>query len=78
MTVQTLAAWPKVKERAIPAIEPLYIGFASAGAALDHRAQAGGWIFVSNDSAGAVWFAPQFTAGAVMRHHAAKGSGRLI
>lgn len=63
---------------AIPEQAPLYIGFASATAALAHREGAGGWVYVPNDSAGAVWFDPQFTASAVMRHHAAKGSGRLI
>lgn len=72
----TLAAWHKRK--AIPEIEPLYIGFASAGAALEHRAQKGGWLFVSDASAGAVWFDPQFTPSAIFRHPAAKGSGRLI
>ena len=56
----------------------LYIGFASASAAIAHRQGAGGWIFVPDSAAGAVWFDLQFTAGAVMRHHAAKGSGRLI
>lgn len=64
--------------RAIPEQMPLYIGFASATAALAHREGAGGWVFVPENAAGAVWFDLQFTAGAVMRHHAAKGSGRLL
>lgn len=63
---------------AIPEQAPLYIGFASATAALAHREGAGGWVYVPNDSAGAVWFDRQFTASNVMRHYAAKGSGRLL
>lgn len=39
-------------QKAIPEQAPLYIGFATAGAALDHRANVGGWIFVSDDAAG--------------------------
>ena len=62
----------------IAAIEPEFIGFASAQAAIDHREGAGGWIFIPDNAAGAVWFSLNFTAGAVMRHHAAKGSGQLI
>ena len=63
----------------VAAIEPEFIGFVSAQAAIDHRREgAGGWIFIPDNAAGAVWFSLNFTAGAVMRHHAAKGSGRLI
>ena len=62
----------------IPEIKPLFIGFASATAALMHRSNAGGWVYVPNDNAGAVWFDPQFTASAVLSHHAAKGSGKLF
>lgn len=69
----------KIYERAIPEQSPLYIGFASAAAAMAYKQGAGGWIFVPDNAAGAVWFdAAYFTAGAVMRHPAAKGSGRLI
>ena len=62
----------------IAAIEPEFIGFASAQAAIDHREGVGGWVFISDNAAGAVWFSLNFTAGAVLRHYAAKGSGRLI
>jgi hypothetical protein len=64
--------------QAIPEQAPLFIGFASAGAALAHREGAGGWIFVPDSAAGAIWFDRSLTASVVMRHHAAKGSGRLI
>ena len=69
----------KIYEQAIPEQSPLYIGFSSAGAALAHREGAGGWIFVPDNTAGAIWFdAAYFTASAVMRHPAAKASGRLL
>lgn len=43
--------------KAIPAQDPMYIGFASACAALDYKENgAGGWVFVPDNSAGAVWF----------------------
>lgn len=64
-------------QKAIPEQKPLYIGFASARAALDYREGKGGWVFVPENAAGAVWFDPYFTASAVMRHPAAKGSGNL-
>jgi hypothetical protein len=64
--------------KAIPEQSPLYIGFASASAALEHQSQNGGWIFVPDDSAGATWFdGSAFTAGSVLRHFAARGSGKL-
>jgi len=65
--------------QAIPPVSPSYIGFASAAAAMAHREAAGGWIFIPNDSAGAIWFdAAIFTASRAMVHPAAKGNGRLI
>lgn len=66
-------------QQAIPEQSPLYIGFAHASAALAHKEGAGGWIFVPDNAAGAVWFdAAYFTPSAIMRHPAAKGSGRLL
>jgi hypothetical protein len=66
-------------QKAIPEQSPLYIGFAHASAAIEHKASHGGWLFIPDNAAGAVWFdGATFTAGAVMRHHAAKGNGRLI
>lgn len=66
--------------KAIPAQDPMYIGFASACAALDYKENgAGGWVFVPNNSAGAVWFdGAYFTASAIMLHPAAKGSGKVL
>jgi hypothetical protein len=65
--------------KAIPEQRPLYMGFAHAAAARAYRENAGGWVFVPDNAAGAVWFdAAHFTAGAVMRHFACKGSGQLL
>ncbi len=66
--------------KAIPAQDPLYIGFASACAALAYKENgAGGWVFVPDERAGAIWFdGSYFTVGAVMRHHAANGSGKVL
>lgn len=65
--------------KAIPEQSPLYIGFAHASAGIEHKALHGGWLFIPDNAAGSVWFdGAYFTASAVMRHPAAKGSGRLI
>ena len=67
-------------EKAIPAQDPLYIGFTSACAALAYKENgAGGWIFVPDEQAGAIWFdGAYFTVCAVMCHPAAKGSGKVL
>lgn len=65
--------------KAIPPVAPAYIGFASVGAALAYQEKAGGWIFAPDQAAGAIWFdGALFTASAVIKHPAAKGSGRLL
>lgn len=65
--------------RAIPPVPVMLIQFATAQAALDHKAAHGGWIFIRDDSSRATWFdASWFTPSAILRHPAAQGSGRLI
>lgn len=62
----------------MPEQSPLYIAFASANAALEYQSHHGGWVFVPSEAAGATWFdGSAFTAGSVMRHFAAQGSGKL-
>lgn len=66
-------------QKAISEQKPMYIGFASAAAALAHREGAGGWIFVPDNAAGGIWFDGSiFTPSAILRHPAANGSGRLV
>lgn len=58
--------------------EMQFAGFQSTDAAKAHRAQHGGWIFVSEEG-GPTWFAPAFTPSAIFSHHVTKGlSGKLI
>jgi hypothetical protein len=65
--------------KAIPEQKPIVAQFATAQAALDHKAAHGGWIFVRDDSSRSTWFdAAWFTPSAIMRHPSAHGSGRLI
>jgi len=65
-------------QKAIAPVAPLHATFASIAGALDWRSNHGGWLFVADDRAGATWFDLSFTAGAVMRHPAARGNGRLV
>lgn len=64
---------------AIPEQRPILAEFATAQAALAHKKSHGGWIFIRDNSSRATWFdASWFTMSAVVRHPAAKGSGRVI
>lgn len=65
---------------AIPEQKPLFQHFSRAADALAWRKEkgCGGWIFVPDDASGATLFDISFTASGVMRHWAARGSGRLV
>jgi hypothetical protein len=67
-------------KRAIPEQTPLLMVFATAQAALAHKAAAGGWVFVPDDFSNSTWFdAAVFTASHIMRHPMTAGkNGRLI
>ena len=55
--------------------EMQFAGFQSTDAAKAHRAQHGGWIFVS-EQGGSTWFAPAFTPSVIFSHQGL--SGKLI
>ncbi|HEP8970319.1 TPA: hypothetical protein VDU83_002657 [Pseudomonas aeruginosa] len=55
-----------------------FSGFDCADAAMTHRAQAGGWIFLSANG-GEIWFSTRYTPSMIINHHATAGmSGRLV
>jgi hypothetical protein len=67
-------------KRAIPEQMPLLMVFATAQAALAHKAAAGGWVFVPDDCSNSTWFdAAYFTPTPIMLHPMTRGkNGRLL
>lgn len=69
-----------MRYKAIPEQEPILITFATAQAALAHKEQHGGWVFVPDECSNATWFdAEVLTPTGIMRHPVTRGqSGRLL
>jgi len=69
-----------MKHKSIPEQKPILARFADFPSAFSHKSAFGGWLFVSDFAAGAVWFdASAFTATGVMLHPIVRGqSGKLI
>lgn len=57
---------------------PIYIGFPSAVAAIEHQIDHGGWVFVPEALLEAVWFCPDMTPTKILTHPVLSGmEGRL-